>query len=67
MTKLYKLVYHFKDGTSWGPELHDVELSAEQLAYMLGTLGKSNDMEIECQSNGEKRKVSEIKSIELVF
>jgi len=67
MAKLYKLDYHFKNGEKWEFENHGVELTTDQIAYMLQHFQKSDDMEIENQSSGEKKKVSEIKSIELRF
>ncbi|ANB55713.1 hypothetical protein GFC29_3114 [Anoxybacillus sp. B7M1] len=67
MYKRYKLVYHFKDGSSWGPESHDVALTADQIAILLKHQQKSENMEVMKESTGETKKVGEIKSIELLF
>ncbi|MBN8253596.1 hypothetical protein [Priestia flexa] len=67
MAKLYKLDYRFKDGEKWEFEKHGVELTTDQIAYMLQEFQKSDNIEIENQSSGDKKKVSEIKSIELRF
>ncbi|WP_018391828.1 hypothetical protein [Bacillus sp. 37MA] len=66
MAKLYKLVYHFKDGKSWDEKTHDIALSADQIAFMLNEFQKPGS-ELTQESTGETRKASEIKSIELLF
>lgn len=65
--KRYGIVLHFQDGTTWGPEIHNATVNAEEAAYMLNHYQSSDDMEIESQKTGEVRQVSDIKSIELVF
>lgn len=67
MGRLFKLNYHFKDGTTWKSEDTDVALTAEQIAYLLNEQTKNDHMEIENVATRQTRKVSEIKSIEIRF
>ena len=66
--KRYKLQYNFKDGVVWGGEDVDVRLSANEISAMLNQrIMNDPDSELEAQKTGEKKKVSEIKSIEILF
>ena len=65
--KLYKLIYHFNDGTSWGPETHGISLAPDQISVMIKEVDKHENMVLRNESTGEERRSGEIKSIELVF
>ncbi len=66
--KRYKLQYNFKDGTIWGGSDVDVRLTAQEISVMLQQdLMNNPDTELESQKTGEKKKVGEIKSIEIMF
>ncbi|MBB6632776.1 hypothetical protein [Cohnella thailandensis] len=67
MSKLYKLTYHFNDGTSWSYEQTNVALSAEQIAFVLNDQQKNSSMVVVNNATKEAKKVSEIRSIEVGF
>lgn len=67
MSKQYKLVVHFIDGQTWDTNELGIVSTSEQLKFTLDEFQKSEDMEITSMLTDEKRKVSEIKSIELLF
>lgn len=67
MEKLYKLVYHFKDGSSWLDEAEDLDQSTNGIVFLLNHFQKSDKLEITLTSTNVTRKVNDIKSIEIIF
>ncbi|MBU5214369.1 hypothetical protein [Heyndrickxia oleronia] len=67
MPKIYRPVIHFKDGKSWSPADLGLEWTANHIPVTLEQLEKSDNVELTSMLTGETRKVTEIKSIEILF
>lgn len=67
MSKEYGFVIHFVDGKTWDKDELDIKFTSDLIKETLDQFQKRDDTEIESMLTHEKRKVSEIKSIELLF
>ncbi|WP_191556438.1 hypothetical protein [Metabacillus idriensis] len=67
MPKVYKPIFHFKDGKSWGADDLGLDWTTVHISSTLEQLEVSDKIELTSIATGEKRTVSEIKSIEITF
>ncbi|MGI2326991.1 hypothetical protein [Planococcus sp. YIM B11945] len=67
MPKKFNVLYHFKDGDTWGGEEVDVQVDAEEVADLFKTKFSDPEMVLVSESTNEKKIVKDLKSIELLF